>query len=126
LFEFVYVIRGTASLPETLQHEPRRVLTDPDLLGKLKAADALPRGHQQVHSVDPFMQWDVAAPEDRSRPNREIDQAGIAAVEAILPRGNALRCGAAGTLGAFGPEPIFEVQPRSLFVREQLEQLVVR
>ena len=67
-----------------MEHEPCRLLGDADLLRQLQARDALAGGHEQVHRVEPLVQRNVAALEDRACTDREIELAGIAAIEADL------------------------------------------
>ena len=53
----------TASLTQTVKHEPCRFLLNANLFGDLHGADALTGGDEQVHGIEPLMQRDV----DRSK-----------------------------------------------------------
>ena len=122
-FQLVDVIRRTASLSQALQHEPRGVLADPYLLGKLKAADALACGHQQVHGVDPLMQRDMRPSEDRTCAHGEIEVTGVATEETFLPGSNALGSAARWALRTIRPKAILKILAGRFFVREKLEKL---
>jgi hypothetical protein len=121
--QFVDVIRRATGFPKALQHEPRGVLTDADLLGKLKAADALPRRNQQVHGVDPFVKRDVTAAKDGPGPDGEVQLAGITAIETAFARRYALQGLAARAARAIRPQPILKVLTRTNFVGKHLEKL---
>ncbi len=122
--QLVKIIARAACLAQTLQHEPCRLLGNANLLAELQAGDALACGYEQIHRVEPFVQGDVAALEDRPCANREIERTGIATIEAnlgLLP--DALTALALGAKRPVRPEARFEVQSRRLSGREHLEQL---
>ena len=82
--QLVKVIARAARLAETLQHEPSGLLGNANLFAELQAGDAFPCGYEQVHGVEPLVQGNVAALEDRACTDGEIEGTGIAAVEANL------------------------------------------
>jgi hypothetical protein len=107
-----------------LEHEPSGLLGDPDLLAELKAGDALPSGYKQVHGIEPLVQRNVAALEDRACTDREIKGTGIAAIEANLGLlADALTALALRAERAIRPEPRFQVESRRLGIGKHLEQL---
>lgn len=112
-----------AGFTEPLQHEPRALLRDPDLLGQLKAGNALAGRDQQIHGIEPLMERDMAPLEDGRGPDGEVRYAGVAAVEAVLAAGNPLRLVAAGADRAIRPALALHVDPRALRVGEHLEKL---
>jgi hypothetical protein len=115
---------GTAAgFPQTMQDEPSRLLRDPDFLGKLHRRNALPRRYKQVHRIDPLMQGDVAALENRPGAHRKVLSALVAPIEAPNPRRNPIAHTADGATRAIRPKPPFEVGPGGLLVREHLEKL---
>lgn len=89
---------STARLPEPVKDEPSRLLGNADFLGKLHRRDSLAGGNEQVHGVNPLVQWDMGLLENGAGPNGKIKLTGIAAVEASpLAGGQALpslACGA--------------------------------
>jgi hypothetical protein len=121
-FEFGEV-RTAAGFPQPMQNEPSRFLRDPDFLGKLHRGYALARRHKQVHGVNPLMQRNVAALENRAGADRKVFLALIAAVVAASPRRDPLAHAANRAARAIGPQPPLKVRPRRLLVREHLEKL---
>lgn len=105
------------------QDEPRAFLSYADLFRQLHRRDSLPRRDEQIHGVDPLVKRNVGPLENRSRADGEVQLASVAAVVSSLPHGDAGRRFALRTKRASGPETAFEVFPRRLFVRENLEQL---
>src|SRR5208337_4126072 len=95
-----------------------------NLFAELQTRDALACGYEQVHGVEPLVQRNVAALEDRPCTDSEVEGTGIAAVEANLRLlSNSLSTFAFRAERTVRPEPRFEVQPRRLSGREHLEQL---
>ena len=88
----------SASFAQALQHKPRGLLRDPDFLRQLHGRDALARGDEQVHCVNPLVQRNVRALEDRTGANREIFLALIAAIVAALANGFGHPVRSTGTL----------------------------
>ena len=121
LFELV-----AASLAEPPENEPSGFLCDADFLRKLHGRDALARGDDEVHRVNPLVQRNVRPLEDRAGANREIHLALIAAVVASLARGNAVAGAAGRATRTLWPEPAFQVDASRLLVGEHLEKLVDR
>lgn len=121
--ELVLSIRRTASLPQALKHKPRGLLADADLLRELHRRDALARRHEQVHAVNPFMEGNVAPAKDGTSTHREIQLAGIAAVETVLPRRDPVGCFALGANRAMRPEASLQVGSGRRFIREHGENL---
>jgi hypothetical protein len=117
--------RGTASLTQTMQDEPRRFLSDTYLFGELKAADALPRCYEQVHRIEPFMQWDFAALEDRAGANGEVEiAASVAAVEANpLAGSDTLPAFAVRAANAVRPQARLQIEPRCILIGKRLKEL---
>ena len=116
------VVGIAARLPKPLQHKPSGVLADPDLLSKLKTRDAFPRGHEQVHRVQPLVQRNVRPPEDRPSPHSKIKLASVTAIEPVFPCCKSFAGFARGALRTIRPKAIFEVQPRGCFVREEFAE----
>lgn len=112
-----------ARFPQSLEHKPRRLLRDADFLGQLQRRDTLARGHQQVHRVQPLMQRHMRPLEDRPRAHREIQLAGVAAVEAALAGRNPLALGAGRTRRALGPQPRFQVRPGRVLIGKHRKEL---
>src|SRR6266567_1273924 len=122
--QFVKIIARATRLSQTLQHEPSGLLGNADLFPELQTGDALPSGNEQVHGIEPFVERDVAALEDRPCTDRKIKGTGIAAIEANLGLlSDALTALALRAERAIRPEPGFEVDSRRLSGREHLEQL---
>jgi hypothetical protein len=61
-----------ARLADALKHEPRRLLRDAEFLADLHGRNALARRRYQVHGVQPFIQGDVRALENRARADGEV------------------------------------------------------
>jgi hypothetical protein len=116
-------IIAAAGFPQPMQHEPSRLLRDPDFLGELHAGDALPGRHKQVHRVNPFVQGNVAALENRASAHREVFLALVAAIEAFLANCNALFQAAYRTLRAVRPKAAFKICPGRFLIREHFEKL---
>lgn len=113
-----------ASFPESLQNEPCRLLCDADFLGQLQGRDTLARGHKQVHRVNPFVQRNVRALEDRPGAYREVLKTLIAAVVPLdLAGSHAVTKAANRAVRALGPKTGFEVFTPGSLVREHLEKL---
>ena len=122
--QLVKIITRAARLSQPLEHEPCRLLGNANLFTELQARDALAGGYEQVHRVEPFVQGDVAALEDRPCTDREIEGTGIAAVEAnlgLFP--DALPALTLRAERAIGPEAGFQIEPRRLRRGEHLEKL---
>lgn len=125
--QLIKVIARAARLTQTLEHKPSRLLRDADLLRQLQARDALACGNEQVHGVEPLVQGNVAALEDRACADREIEGTGVAAVETNLwLLADALTALALRTERAIRPEPRFQVNSCRLRRREHLEKLESR
>jgi len=108
---------------QPVQHEPCRLLSHTNLFRQLQRRDAFPSRHKQIHGIEPFVQGNVAALEDRASTDREIKLAWVAAVEAALARGDVL-FGLAGRAGnAVRPDAGFQKKPSRFRVREHLEKL---
>lgn len=112
----------TASLAQPLKHEPCGLLRDADLRMKLDAADAFAGRDEQIHCVNPLVQWDVRALEDGSGSDGEIEQAGVAAVEAALAGADAHRLAARRAGGPVRPAPRLEIDAGALLIGEHLKQ----
>jgi hypothetical protein len=56
----------------------------------LHRRDTLAGGHQKIHCINPLVKRNVRALEDRSRPHREVQLAGVAAVVSGLAVRDAL------------------------------------
>jgi hypothetical protein len=112
-----------AGFPQTVEHEPSRFLRNPDFLGELHGRNALARRHKQVHRVNPLVQRNVAALEDRPGAHREVLFALVAAVEATSPCCDALAHTAHRATRAIGPKPPLKIRPGRFLVREHLKKL---
>ena len=122
--QFVNVFIGAARLAQTLQHKPCRLLGNANLFRQLQARDALPSGYEQVHGIEPLVQRNMAALEDRSCADREVKGTGIAAIEANLGLlADAFTALALRAERAIGPEARFQIDPRRLGGREHLEKM---
>jgi hypothetical protein len=82
--------RDWSRKPRAVKDEPSRLLRDADLLGQLQAGNALARRQRQIHRVNPLMQRNMRALENRVGADREVLFALIAAVIVILARGDSL------------------------------------
>jgi len=69
-----------ASLAETVEHKPRGLLRNPNLLRQLHGGNPLTSGQKQVHRIEPFVQWDVRPLENRACTDGEIELSFVAAV----------------------------------------------
>src|SRR5208282_6491537 len=122
--QLVKVIARAARLAQTLQHEPSGLLGNTDLFAELQAGDALACGYEQVHRIEPLVKGNVAALEDRACADREIQLAGVAAIEANLwLLADAFTAFALRAERAVRPEARFQIKPRRLSGREHLEKL---
>lgn len=108
---------------EALQDEPSRFLRDADFLAELHAADALARGNEEIHRVEPFIQRYMRALEDGPRANREILFARVAAIVAAFADSDALAARADWTLNAVRPQTRFEIDPRRFRIGKELKKL---
>ena len=72
------------------------------------------------------MQRNMRPFEDRACTDREINLAGVAAVEATLARGDVLFCFAGRAGNAVRPDAGFQKEPSRFRSREHLEQLESR
>ncbi len=114
---------ASARLPQPMQDEPCGLLCDSDFLRQLERTDALAGGHKQVHRIKPFVQRNMRPLEDRSRADREVQLAGIAAVESALAGGDPLADFAGRADDAIHPETGLKVKTGGFLVGEHLEQL---
>ena len=116
-------VHPTASLTQPMKHEPCRLLLYADFFGDLHGRDALAGRDEQVHGIQPLVEWDVRPFEDRASTDREIELALITAMKASLARRDAILTGTSWAGNAFRPETAFEVGSRRLFIWEHLEKL---
>jgi len=112
-----------ASLTETLEDEPGRLLCDSNLFCQLHGRDALTSRHHEVHGVNPLVQRDVETLEDGSGTHGEVLLTGVATVEATLADSDSGVALAHTARWALGPEPRFEVNPCGFLIGKQCEQL---
>ena len=112
-----------ARFTEPMQDEPGRLLRDAYLLGQLQAADALAGRHKQVHGIQPLVQRNMGALENRAGSHGEILLALVAAVVTILAHRDALADPADRANDASGPEARFEVDTGRFLIGEHLEKL---
>ena len=110
-------------LSQPMQHEPCRLLRDAYLFRQLQRGDALACGYEQVHGIEPLVQGDVAALEDRACTDCEINLAGVAAVEATLARGDVLFRFAGRAGNAVRPDAGLQKEPSRFRSRKHLEKL---
>ena len=112
-----------AGFAQPTQDEPCGFLRDADLLGELHRRDALARGDDEIHRIEPLVQRNVRPLEDGPGANREILPTGVAAVEAPFAHRDAF----AGTTDRAArpgrPEAAFEVHPSRFLIGEHLEKL---
>ena len=113
---------AAASLAQAVKHEPCAFLLYADLFGDLHGRDSLASGDKQVHGIQPLVQRDVTALEDRASTDREVKLALIAAVEASLAWSDAVLTGTGWASDALRPETALKVGSRRLFVGKHLEQ----
>lgn len=113
----------TASLTEPLKHKPRRFLRNAYLLAQLERRNALSGRYEQIHRVNPFVKRNVTALKDRASPNREIQCAGVTAIESVLSDSDTLTAFASRTDNAVRPQAGFEIKPSRFLVRNELKQL---
>ena len=100
----------TASLAEPLEHEPCRLLSDANLFGQLERRDSLAGRNYQIHRINPLVKRNVRPLEDRSSADGEVQLAWVAAVIAVLARGDALFALALRALDAVGPQTALKVR----------------
>ena len=99
-----------AGFAETLQHEPRRLLSDTNLFGKLHRTDALAGRDEQVHRVNPLVKGHMRPLKDRSGANGERELlAAVAAVVALRSSNDAIPALALRTDNAIRPQAAFGV-----------------
>lgn len=108
---------------EPLEHKPRRFLRNAYLFTQLERRDALTGRYEQIHRVNPLVEWNVRPLKDRAGSHREIQRASVTAIEAVLSDGNTFTALASGTDHAIRPEAGFKVEPRRLLVRDEFKQL---
>ncbi len=113
----------SARFAQPMKDKPRRLLRDPDFLGELHGRNALARRHKQIHRVNPLVQRDMRALENRASANREVLFALIAAIEAFLARREAFAKPANWAVRPVRPKAAFKINTRSLLVREHLKKL---
>ncbi len=112
-----------AGFADSVHHEPRRLLGNADLLRHLKRRDRLSGRDHQIHSVDPFVQGDVAALKNGAGPDGEVFIAGVAAIEASLARADTLAGIADGANGTIRPQARLQIEPRRFRVWKHLKDL---
>ena len=112
-----------ARLAQAVKHKPSRLLRDPDFFGELHGRNALASRHKQVHRVNPFVQRNVRALENRSDANREVLLALIAAIKSALAGRNTVAKPTNRAARAVRPKAAFKIDPRCLLVWEPLEKL---
>jgi hypothetical protein len=112
-----------ARLTEPMQNEPCRLLSDTDFLGELHRRDTFAGGDQQVHRIEPLVQWNVRSLEDSAGTHREVFPTGVATIEASSADRNALAGLADSALWSVRPETAFEIFPSRLLVGVEFEQL---
>ena len=78
---------------------------------------------QQIHGIDPFVQRDMTALENRAGADGEVFLALVTAIIAAFPRRDPVAQAARRTGRAIGPQPRFEVSPGGFLRREHLEEL---
>jgi len=115
-----------ASLAKPTKNEPCGFLGDADLFRQLHGRDALARSDDEVHRVNPLVQRNMRALEDRAGADGEIGLALVATIEAALARCNALAQTTIGTPNAIRPKPALQIDAGGLLIREHLEKLVNR
>lgn len=112
-----------ARFAEPLKHKPSRFLCNAYLFTQLERRDALTGRYEQIHRVNPLVEWNVRPLKDRAGSHREIQRASVTAIEAVLSDGNTFTALASGTDHAIRPEAGFKVEPRRLLVRDEFKQL---
>src|SRR3990167_8571315 len=112
-----------ARLAQPPEDEPCGLLRDADFLAELERADALTRGDEQVHRVEPLVQGNMGPLEDGPGPDGEVLFAGVAAVEAAFADGDPVTLGADRADRPLRPAARFQVHTRGLLIREHLEKL---
>ena len=113
-----------AGFADALEHEPSRLLSDADLLAELQAGDALAGGHEQVHRQNPLIEGNVRPLKDGASADCEVLLAGIAAIEALRARSDALRLLAMRADGPTRPAARLHVSPGRHLVRIHLGKLI--
>ena len=118
-----------ASFAQAPQHKPCRLLGDADLFRQLHRRDSLARRNQQVHGIEPLVQWNLRALHHCSGADCEVKGAHQAAIVAVLAgraasqNTDTLTQQAHRADRAVWPDSIFEVDPRRLLIREQGKKL---
>jgi hypothetical protein len=106
-----------------MEDEPSRFLSDANLFGQLHRRNALARGHQQVHGVEPLVEGNVRPFKNGPRSHRKIQLAGMAAVEAAFSGSDAIWGLAVRTNGAMRPKPGLQVMAGRLGTGDLLKEL---
>ncbi len=112
-----------ASLAKAPEHEPSRLLGNADLGRELHRRNALARGDEQVHRVDPLMQRDMRAFHDGAGADGEVFLALVAAVVAALARRDAITGAANRAARAVRPQAALKPDARRFCIWDHLEKL---
>ena len=127
---FVYLDRAAqflqivaARLADSMEQKPSSFLSDTDLLGELERADTLAGGDEQIHGIQPLMQRDMRALEDRTSSDGKILSASITAIKAVLARSDALAVCADRTAWTIWPTAVLQISPCRRLVGKHSEKL---
>lgn len=107
---------------EPMQHEPRRLLRDLDILRQLRAGDALFVRRDKPNGDEPLPERNFRVLEDCSDLDRKPLAAVAALVSALVAEMVDLRRAAVRAIGASFPPDRPEMVDCRLFVRERLSQ----
>jgi len=112
-----------ARLAQPAEDEPRGLLRDANFLRQLHRRDALARGHNEIHRVNPLVQRNVRPLENSAGANREILFALVAAVEAAFALRDPLAETTDRAARTIRPEPAFKPDARRFRIRNHLKKL---
>jgi len=105
------------------KNKPSRLLRDPDFPSPVAWTNALARCDEQIHRVNPLVQWNMRPLEYRAGPYREVLLALVTAVVPASARRDPFAKPAYRARRTLRPEPRLKVNASRLLVREHREQL---
>lgn len=112
-----------ASLAESLEHKPSRLLRNAYLFAELERRNTFTSGNKQIHRINPLVKRNVRTLKDRASANREIQFTGVTAIVTAFPRCDAFTDLASRTNDAVRPQTGFEINASGFLIGNRLEQL---
>jgi hypothetical protein len=114
---------AAASFAQPAKDEPSGFLSDTDFLGELHRRDTLTGGDEQVHRVNPLVQWNMRPLKYGAGANCEILLALSAAVKAAFTWRDPITRPANRAARSFRPKQALQIGPGGFLVRKHLEKL---